>query len=223
MIFTSAAPPVIQFLQSLLLGVLLAFLYDIFYAVRSLFPVRIQPHIVLDILYFLLFGIILFNYLLMESAGRLRYFIVLGVIIGWVVYHNTVSRLAVRFLGWLFGFIRRILNFLFRPFLALWKHICGAFSAVRKKYAARHKSRKNCLKNPLALLYNKVSKSDAEGEQDEKSSELQPAESCSDPCDRVSSSAHRRFLCKGQGTGGTNACRTDRRAAARHQPTGRKR
>lgn len=223
MIFTSAAPPVIQFLQSLLLGALLALLYDIFYAVRSLFPVRIQPHIILDILYFLLFGIILFNYLLMESAGRLRYFIVLGVIIGWVVYHNTVSRLAVRFLGWLFGLIRRILLFLLRPFIALWSYIRKVISGVHENFSARRKSRKNCLKNPLALLYNKLSKSDAEGEQDEKSSELQPAKSCSDPCDRVSCSAHRRFFRKGQGTGGTDARRTDRRAAARRRPTGRKR
>ena len=50
MIFSAAAPPVTQFLQSLLLGVLLSVLYDLFYAVRCLFPVRMQAHIVLDLL-----------------------------------------------------------------------------------------------------------------------------------------------------------------------------
>ena len=78
MIFSAAAPPVTQFLQSLLLGVLLSVLYDLFYAVRCLFPVWMQAHIVLDLLYFVLFGVLLFNFLLTGTAGRLRYFIILG-------------------------------------------------------------------------------------------------------------------------------------------------
>lgn len=72
MTLISAVPPVIQFLQSLLLGTLLSLLYDAFYTIRGLFPAQAQPHVILDILYFLLFGVLLFNYLLMESAGRLR-------------------------------------------------------------------------------------------------------------------------------------------------------
>ena len=54
------AAPTIQFLQSLLLGAVLSLLYDIFHVIRSLFPPRFQPHILLDILYFILFGILLF-------------------------------------------------------------------------------------------------------------------------------------------------------------------
>ena len=89
MTLISAVPPVIQFLQSLLLGTLLSLLYDAFYTIRGLFPAQAQPHVILDILYFLLFGVLLFDYLLMESAGRLRYFIILGVIIGWLLYQYS--------------------------------------------------------------------------------------------------------------------------------------
>ena len=171
MTFISASPPVTQFFQSILLGALLGVLYDVFYAIRALFPRRKQPHIALDLLYFLLFGILLFNYLLMESAGRLRYFIVLGVIAGWVIYHNTISRITIRFLNWLFGLLRKLLKFLVRPFLSFGRHLSHIGVTIRKKCSAAYNSQKNRLKKPHSLLYNKLSKSRVEEIRNEKSDE----------------------------------------------------
>ena len=74
----------IQFLQSILLGAALSVLYDLFFVIRSLIPEKIRPYAFLDILYCLLTGIILFDYLLIENNGRIRYFIALGLAIGWL-------------------------------------------------------------------------------------------------------------------------------------------
>ncbi len=161
MIFSSAAPTVIPFLQSILLGLLLSFIYDIFCSIRKLFPAQVQLHFILDILYFVLFGTILFNFLLQKSAGRLRYFIVLGVIIGWVVYHNTVSTLTIQLLNGLFTLFRRVLLILLQPILAIIKMIRRGLSAVQDKYSTKCKFRKISLKKALGPLYNKVSKEKA--------------------------------------------------------------
>lgn len=157
MIFSAAAPPVTQFLQSLLLGVLLSVLYDLFYGVRCLFPVRMQAHIVLDLLYFVLFGVLLFNFLLTETAGRLRYFIILGVIIGWGVYHATMSRLTVRFFNGAIGGVRAVLRAVFRPVIALARWISLRLRDLCKKGTAKCKSAKNRLKKHHRMRYNKVS------------------------------------------------------------------
>ena len=157
MIFSAAAPPVTQFLQSLLLGVLLSVLYDLFYAVRCLFPVRMQAHIVLDLLYFVLFGVLLFNFLLTETAGRLRYFIILGVIIGWGLYHATMSRLTVRFFNGVIGGVRAVLRAVFRPVIALARWISLRLRDLCKKGTAKCKSAKNRLKKHHRMRYNKVS------------------------------------------------------------------
>ena len=146
MIFSAAAPPVTQFLQSLLLGVLLSVLYDLFYAVRCLFPVWMQAHIVLDLLYFVLFGVLLFNFLLTETAGRLRYFIILGVVIGWGVYHATMSRLTVRFFNGVIGGVRAVLQAVFRPVIALARWISLRLRDLCKKGTAKCKSAKNRLR-----------------------------------------------------------------------------
>lgn len=164
MIFSSAAPTVIPFLQSILLGLLLSFIYDFFCSIRKLFPAQVQLHFILDILYFVLFGTILFNFLLQKSAGRLRYFIVLGVIIGWVVYHNTVSTLTIQLLNGLFTLFRRVLLILLQPILAIIKMIRRGLSTVQDKYSTKSKFRKISLKKALGPLYNKVSKRKSEGE-----------------------------------------------------------
>lgn len=173
MTLISAVPPVIQFLQSLLLGTLLSLLYDAFYTIRGLFPAQAQPHVILDILYFLLFGVLLFNYLLMESAGRLRYFIILGVIIGWLLYHNTVSRLVIRFFNWLLLMVHRVFSFLLSPIITLAQRLFHSISTVCKKTTIKRKTPKNSLKKPRWLLYNKVSKNSMEENGNEKAPDHQ--------------------------------------------------
>ena len=156
------AAPTIQFLQSLLLGAVLSLLYDIFHVIRSLFPPRFQPHILLDILYFILFGILLFDFLLLESNGRLRYFIILGISIGWLVYHNTCSRLFMRVFCWLLEQLRRLLTFLLRPFLRLVGRLATAARQWHINNGLKCKTLKNRLKKKPRLLYNKLSKKTAE-------------------------------------------------------------
>lgn len=207
MIFSSAAPTVIQFLQSILLGVLLSFIYDIFCSIRELFPAQVQQQLqfILDILYFLLFGTMLFNFLLQESAGRLRYFIVIGVAIGWVVYHNTVSALTIQLLNGIFILLRRVLFILLQPILAIIKLIRRVLSAVHDKYSTKRKFSKISLKKSLGPLYNKVSKEKTKESLDEKNCKLQSKKPCSNTCDCAPRSAHRRFFCKRQGRGGPDA------------------
>lgn len=217
-----AAPPVMQFLQSLLLGSLLSLLYDLFYAIRSLFPQRAQPHVFLDILYFLLFGILLFNYLLMESAGRLRYFIAFGIVIGWILYHNTISRFIVYFLNKLISLLQRFLFLLLRPVLVVAKKVFDFIFSICKKLFYKRKTPKNRLKKSRLLLYNKVSKNSMEETGNEKASDHQANQPGFGSYHCISRAAHCGLFCKRPGTGCPNEKRAGRSTAARSQPTGRK-
>ena len=75
------------FFNALLLGAILGLIYDFFRITRLAF---IMPSILVlieDLLFFLLSSIILFNYLLESSHGQIRYFILIGVVLGWVLYY----------------------------------------------------------------------------------------------------------------------------------------
>lgn len=109
------AEPTFLFLKSILLGAMLSLYYDIFYALRILFPGKWQVHIPLDILYFILSGAVIFHYVLYENMGQIRSFILLGLLLGWVLWHFTLSRLLVGIFTGILHFIKRLLRNLIAP------------------------------------------------------------------------------------------------------------
>lgn len=159
------ASQTVLFFQSILLGVLLSLFYDVFAVARMMFPQRINPHVLLDILYFLLVGLILFDYVLLENYGRMRLFIALGAAIGWILYHLTISRLVIRFFSWLIGLLGKFLSLLLRPLKPLVARLRRAGKRGRQLIGTRKKQLKYRLKRGVRLLYNKsMNKHAKEGE-----------------------------------------------------------
>ena len=105
----------VLFLKSLAVGGLLGFYYDLFYAVRLLFPGKWNVHIPLDILYCILAGAVTFRYILDENRGEIRFFILLGLVLGWVLYHFTLSRIFVCVFRFLLDGLKKLFSFLLRP------------------------------------------------------------------------------------------------------------
>lgn len=167
------ADQTILFLESILLGVLLSLFYDFFFVARVLLPPQISPHILLDILYFLLVGLILFDYVLTENHGRMRYFIALGVIIGWTVYHLTISRIVVRCVTWLVRLLGKILSLIIQPFRPLAAKGKQFWNRCRKKAQRKKKEIKYDLQRRRQLLYNKAIKRKGKGKAHEENNESQ--------------------------------------------------
>lgn len=136
------AEPTFLFLKSILLGAVLSLYYDIFYALRIIFPGKWQVHIPLDILYFLLSGAVIFHYVLYENMGQIRSFILLGLLLGWVLWHLTLSRLLVGIFTAILHFIKRLIRKLIAPPVnAINKLFKKAGESTKKKKALRRKKR----------------------------------------------------------------------------------
>lgn len=117
---------------SLLSGMGLFFLYDIFRIFR-----RIIPHGniwigVEDIFYWLLSTAVVFVMLYQENDGMVRGFAIGGIIAGMLCYYFFLSRLVIRvhvtilqavlgLLKKIFGFLKKPLVFVLRPFYRLGK------------------------------------------------------------------------------------------------------
>lgn len=152
----SLALQTVQFLQSIMLGAVFSIIYDIFYIIRSFFPRRIQPLMLLDFLYFLICGIILFQYLLRLNNGCMRYFIVLGVIIGWVVFHLSLSRLIVKIIDFILKWLRKILLWLMKPVISVHRFLRHRMELPLLRMNKAIQGKKLGLKRKAHLLYNKA-------------------------------------------------------------------
>ena len=70
------------FLQSLLLGAVLGCFYDLFRITRIAFLMPALLVLIEDLLFFLFSSIALFGFLLENNDGQIRWFILLGVVLG---------------------------------------------------------------------------------------------------------------------------------------------
>lgn len=159
------------FFNSLLLGAVLGIIYDFFRITRLAFIM--PPLLVLleDLLFFLLSSIILFNYLLESNHGQIRYFIFIGVVLGWVLYYFSLGRLLIGISAKIIAIVRRVLGIIFSPFYWILNKLENGLKISGKYLAQKRDEAKIRLKTRIKLLYNKrnSTKPPKKGEQDEKS------------------------------------------------------
>ena len=163
------------FLQALFLGVALGCLYDLFRITRVAFLLPAALVLVEDLLFFFLSSIVLFGFMLERSYGQIRWFILLGVILGWVLYYFTLGSLVMKCSARIIGFTRRLLAFLWRPFAFLGRKLGDAGKSVEKSSKKAVQRAKTTLKSRAAMLYNRrdsegplPSGSRKDGERDEQ-------------------------------------------------------
>ena len=156
----SIAAQTMSFFMACLLGAGLGLLYDLFRILRMLFVHPAMVVAVQDILYFLISAGVTFGYLLTMVDGQIRWFVLAGEGIGWVLYYCTVGDLVLQtahsIIKWLSGILRWIL----RPFVWIGKkiirwgnHLQGKAKSRMKKIVLNEKMR---LKRRQLLLYNLI-------------------------------------------------------------------
>lgn len=79
------------FFQSVFWGAVLLFFYDLLRIGRRLFPRRALFVSLEDLLYWSLAGIFLFGKMYQANEGRLRAYAIVAVILGMVIYAETLS------------------------------------------------------------------------------------------------------------------------------------
>lgn len=96
------------FLNSILWGVILLVIYDVFRILRKIikhngFFIAIQ-----DIIYWVVCSILIFNMMYEQNNGIIRAFAVLAVVIGMLLYHGSVSNMVVDFISMV---INKVIHF----------------------------------------------------------------------------------------------------------------
>lgn len=78
------------------LGIILAFVYDFIRIVRRIIPHGMVWIAVEDIIFWASCGVVTFVVSFWENDGNLRWYTIVGVIVGAYLYHNTISGIWVK-------------------------------------------------------------------------------------------------------------------------------
>lgn len=102
------------FYISLAGGVLTGIIFDFFRAFRKQHSSSAGFVAVQDILYWLITAGVVFALLLKYNYGELRFFIFLGILIGGILYHATVSRYIVLLISKIYWLALQIFKFIIK-------------------------------------------------------------------------------------------------------------
>lgn len=150
------------FLVSCILGVGLGLFYEIFRITR----VAIQTPAVIvaieDIIYFIICAFVSFQFIMNGKSAKLWIFLLIGELIGWIVYHFTLGYLIIKVSSGIIRVIKMLLHFLFYKILlpilkAVQKILRFIFSPVILFYFFMKKKFTNlifALKHKVKVLYN---------------------------------------------------------------------
>ena len=113
----SVSEQALDFLLACLLGAGLGALYDVFRIIRLAFWHGKLVVAVQDILFWSAAAACTFLFQLVNSDGQIRFYILLGELLGFTVYYFTIGVLVFHASRFIIGLVKRILRFLYRIFI----------------------------------------------------------------------------------------------------------
>jgi len=145
------------FVYSILLGGLFSFIYDFVKSFRLTLKFSSLFIFILDILYFLSISFLTFLFYISFTDGEIRYYILLGMILGFIIFRITVSKVLIFLLIHILKFIFLITDKLNGYILVLNGRISSVLKEFFKNILKIFKKIKNNLKKDLksdsVLLY----------------------------------------------------------------------
>lgn len=137
------------FLTSLGVGFLLGMLYDIFRFFRLSFSRFKAATVIIDTLYFLLFGFLSYIFILTVNKGEIRFYILLGEALGASFWYFAFAPVSFKITNAVVRFLKRTYWVVTYPFRALAKAISALNEKIKQK---RKKTAKNTQKMRKKLL-----------------------------------------------------------------------
>ena len=143
-------------LYATLMGVYITFFYDILRIFRRVIPHANFMVSLEDIGFWIYCSIKVFMLMYYESDGTLRWFAVLGALLGMTVYRKLVSPFFVKYLSlglkWVLGILVKFGRFLLSPFYKIGKRLAKSCVSASARAKRRKKERKRFLKKKLTFL-----------------------------------------------------------------------
>lgn len=140
-------------------GIYITFIYDILRILRRVVPHKAMLISLEDLAFWIFCAIHIFQLMHRESNGSLRWFAVMGALVGMLLYKKTVSGLIVKYVSAVLcrvrDFLCRILGLCFRPAVKAGRAAGGVLRRLRKRIRSFFK---NKLHNYKKLFTIKVKK-----------------------------------------------------------------
>ena len=151
------------FLWACVLGAFLGVVYDFFRVLRIVKKHNKTAVFFEDTLYTIFFAISLFIYSTENARGQLRFFILIGALLGFLLYIFTVGLVVVKIIRTIVTAIYKVLSFFYKIITKPIKHIIGIIAqTIKNKFVhivlTFKKSlfiKQKSLKNHTAIMYNK--------------------------------------------------------------------
>ena len=129
-----------SFFIYVIVGILLGFIFDIFRALRKSIKNSTVATNIEDILFVIISFIIIAMVVQIVSKGELRFYILLGIILGILIYFLSVSKYIITGETWILKSIIKILKSIYNFFIKFFKKINDLILKFLNK--VNHKSTK---------------------------------------------------------------------------------
>lgn len=152
----------LMFFQSCLLGIGLGLLYDVFRIIRIAVKTNSIIIFIEDIIYFIIVAVITFIFMIIQTEGQMRVFILFGELIGAILYYFTFGFVIIRVANKIIKFVKMIFSKLFKYFIlpilkliyVLYKSLYNFIFKINLKIKKVKENNKYNLKKKGILLYN---------------------------------------------------------------------
>lgn len=131
------------FLYSVGMGVLLGMLYDIFRALRQIFPHRFVLVFVEDCVFFMIYSVLLMCFAVMFSRSQVRFYYAVGNIIGFALYYFTIGKIVMRFICGIIKILRSVVDKIAHSILKIVRKTAQCFVKNAENVRIDKKSKKS--------------------------------------------------------------------------------
>lgn len=102
-----------QFVYALLFGAFLGVFYDVFRIIRNIINNGKMLIIFEDIIYLFVSSVLTFCFAFFINNGQLRFFIIIGIVLGLIVYYFTVGFIVMKSVNFIILLLKKIFGFVF--------------------------------------------------------------------------------------------------------------
>lgn len=158
--FFSVEEEIFLFFASCLCGAFIGAYYDIFRAFRLLVPHKGVFVIIEDLIFLGSYAIFLSAFANVAARGELRFYYIIGNVIGAALYFFTIGTFVIRTLGKLLCAVKKFAGIIFTPikslYALLYRKAAAKFVGCSKIFIKSYKKLKILLQRKPVMLYNKM-------------------------------------------------------------------
>lgn len=152
----------LSFVASFATGLIMSFIYDLYGAVRHAFNIKNKVIFIFDSLFFVLLSVAFFAALYITSGGKLRWFVIAGLIFGLLLYiigvGSHVRIIAEKFLLFFATVLKKIMHTILLPLKHIFNFFCNIFFRIAIFVKPALKKSLFLVKNTIENVYQFIIK-----------------------------------------------------------------